>query len=82
MRQLQKDTQSKTCPSTLIAEMIVSGKKEWRMLSCPLTAEPYGRTCGEVCAWYAEETVGGALGVPVQVVVSCQGRPIGSLVTE
>jgi hypothetical protein len=56
----------------------VDGIKKWAKLSCPLSAEDF---CGEYCAWYAEETVGGALGVTVQVVVSCQGRPIGALVT-
>jgi hypothetical protein len=62
----------------LEAPITVDGVEQWVKLSCPLSAEDF---CGEYCAWYAEEMVGGALGVPVQVVVSCQGHPIGALVT-
>lgn len=93
MRKFQKDIQSKTLPATLIAEMIVGGKKEWRKVSCPLTSEPYGRYCSEACAWYSEQpnsvptmappAVGGGHSTQAYklvTVVRCKGEPIGKLV--
>jgi hypothetical protein len=80
MRQVRKCQGSPGTASKLEARMMVDGAEQWMLLNCPLS--PDDISCGEYCAWYAEETVGGALGVPVQVVVSCQGHPIGSLVTE
>jgi hypothetical protein len=61
---------------TIEAEMMIGGKNEWRKVYCPMSSED---ACGEWCAWYGEETVGGALGIPVRVVVTCQGRSIGEI---
>jgi hypothetical protein len=78
MRQVRKNHGINGTAARLEAQMTIGTTAQWKLLSCPLSIEDH---CGEYCAWYAEETVGGALGVPVQVVVSCQGRPIGALVT-
>lgn len=95
MRKLRKELNAKTQPSALSAEMTVNGKKEWRKVSCPLTAEPYGRYCGEVCAWYSEQPNSIPTMAPPAVeggystqaykqvtVVRCKGEPIGKLVEE
>lgn len=79
MRQIRKCPGSPGTASKLEALMMVDGAEQWLKLSCPVSPEDF---CGEYCAWYVEETVGGALGVPVKVVASCQGHPIGSLVPE
>lgn len=79
MRQVRKVWVSQRHAARLEALMTVDATTQWTAMNCPLSET--GQFCGESCAWYAEETVGGALGVPVQVVVSCQGRPIGALVT-
>jgi hypothetical protein len=93
MRKLRKEVQTKSTPSVLSAEMTVQGKKEWRILSCPLTSEPYGRYCGEACAWYSEQPNSIPTMAPPAVeggystqayklvtVVRCKGEPIGKLV--
>lgn len=80
MRQVRKCVVSPGSALRLKALVTVDETEQWMLLNCPLSSDDI--SCGEYCAWYAEETVGGALGVPVQVVVSCQGHPIGSLVPE
>jgi hypothetical protein len=95
MRKLRKEIQTKSTPSVLSAEMTVQGKKEWRILSCPLTGEPYGRYCGEACAWYSEQSNSIPTMAPpaaegghpykqlnLVTVVRCKGEPIGKLVEE
>lgn len=76
MRQVRKGWGRTGAAAVLEMRITADGAAQWVKLSCPLSAEDF---CWEYCAWYAEETVGGALGVPVQVVVTCQGRPIGAL---